>query len=344
MSGYTKLFGSILDSTVWQTPGHVRLTWITMLAMADRDGVVEASVPGLAIRAGVSRPECEQALALFLAPDPDSRTPDFDGRRIEKVEGGWRVLNHGRYAMRMDIDDRRAKDAARQKRRRALLASRDKADASRDVTPVTTGHAESDMQTQMHTQTQTEDLTRRGGGNQVARARTTPLPKVWRPMLMQCVELVRDELRSELGERYRDFTLSCTNESCVLLETTILSALASSPEPHPPIEELRRAFVCAWLRERARVGGRLQLEYVLIDDVVGTYADEGNDFVMAVARRQPRGTLNAWRPKRKPPAPVAKVEPRAPVASPAEVAAILRSPVSRETEAAPAAARTGEGS
>ena len=54
MSGYTKLFGSILDSTVWATPATVRVVWITMLAMADEHGVVSASVGGLARRAVVS--------------------------------------------------------------------------------------------------------------------------------------------------------------------------------------------------------------------------------------------------------------------------------------------------
>lgn len=163
MSGYTKLFGSILRSSVWLTPAHVRLVWITMLALADRDGVVESSVPGLAIAAGVERAQCEQALALFLAPDPDSRTPDHEGRRIEVVDGGWRLLNHGKYADKMSEEDRREKDAIRQRRcreRRAQReASRDSHAKSQEVTNVAPGHASHDThtQTQIHTQTQTED-------------------------------------------------------------------------------------------------------------------------------------------------------------------------------------------
>lgn len=109
--GFTKLFGSILASTVWQEPHATRLTWITMLAMSDKDGIVSSSVPGLAHFARVSVQECEAALATFLSPDPYSRTPDHDGRRVEKVAGGWRLLNHGVYRDRRD-------DAATRERKR----------------------------------------------------------------------------------------------------------------------------------------------------------------------------------------------------------------------------------
>ena len=51
---YTKLFTSILDSTVWQEGLETKVVWITLLAMADREGKVDGSVPGLAKRAGVT--------------------------------------------------------------------------------------------------------------------------------------------------------------------------------------------------------------------------------------------------------------------------------------------------
>lgn len=94
---FTKLFSSITESTVWCEPAHTRLVWITMLAMADRKGRVWASVPGLANRARVPLEDCEKALETLLAPDRYSRTPDFEGRRIEPIDGGWRLLNHAKY-------------------------------------------------------------------------------------------------------------------------------------------------------------------------------------------------------------------------------------------------------
>src|SRR5437867_12620396 len=107
MMTYTKLFGSILDSTVWQEALETRVVWITLLAMADRDGVIEASVPGLARRAGVSLEQCEAALERFRSPDKYSRSQEFDGRRIKDKDGGWILLNHAKYRNYLSKDDRK---------------------------------------------------------------------------------------------------------------------------------------------------------------------------------------------------------------------------------------------
>jgi hypothetical protein len=97
MSGYTPLFESILLSSIWDEASHTRLLFITLLARADKDGVIEASVPGLARLARITMPECQEALEVLSNPDLYSRSPEHEGRRIEKIEGGWRILNHGKY-------------------------------------------------------------------------------------------------------------------------------------------------------------------------------------------------------------------------------------------------------
>jgi hypothetical protein len=104
---YTKLFSGILDSTIWHEPLATKVVWITMLAMADKDGNVWASLPGLADRAKVTREECESALQKFFEPDPDSRSREHDGRRVEKIDGGWKLLNHWKYRAMMGTEDRR---------------------------------------------------------------------------------------------------------------------------------------------------------------------------------------------------------------------------------------------
>jgi hypothetical protein len=116
MSGFTKLYSTILLSTVWREPAHSRLTWITMLALADARGHVEASIPGLADAARVTIAECEEALRSFMSPDPYSRTTDHEGRRIERIDGGWRLLNHAKYREPRDPERRRDQNREAQAR------------------------------------------------------------------------------------------------------------------------------------------------------------------------------------------------------------------------------------
>ncbi len=125
MSGYTKLFSTIVASTIWREPDHVRIVWITMLAMSNADGVVEASVPGLADLARVTVEQCEDALFRLRTPDPYSRTKDNEGRRIADVDGGFLILNRAKYRDKCSTDDRR--EYQRAYRAEYRKAGRDKA-------------------------------------------------------------------------------------------------------------------------------------------------------------------------------------------------------------------------
>lgn len=119
MSGYTKLFNSILASTVWREPMETRIVWITLLAMADKDGIAEGSVPGLADFARIPVEATREALVRLSSPDPDSRSKDNEGRRIQAVDGGWQLLNHAKYRAKMGADERREYNRTKQAQHRA---------------------------------------------------------------------------------------------------------------------------------------------------------------------------------------------------------------------------------
>lgn len=119
MNGYTKLFNSIVASTIWSEPDETRIIWITMLAMADQRGLVETSIPGLAVLARVPVDKCRQALLTLESPDPDSRSQEYEGRRIRKVDGGWVVLNHGKYRAKLSADERREYKTIKQREYRS---------------------------------------------------------------------------------------------------------------------------------------------------------------------------------------------------------------------------------
>jgi len=56
-----------------------------------------AAVANVAHRARVSLEEAEEAVRVLTSPDIDSSDPDNEGRRIERVNGGWVVLNAEKY-------------------------------------------------------------------------------------------------------------------------------------------------------------------------------------------------------------------------------------------------------
>lgn len=91
---FTKLFHSIVTSSIWNENDKTRVVWITLLALSDKDGFVGASVGGLAHAARVSKEDCQVALECLMSPDDDSRDPAFAGQRVEKSEGGFTILNY----------------------------------------------------------------------------------------------------------------------------------------------------------------------------------------------------------------------------------------------------------
>jgi hypothetical protein len=125
LDGFTKLFGRIIHSTIWQEDHPTRVLWITMLAMADRDGMVHATIPGLANAARITIKECETGLTKFQQPDRYSRSKVDEGKRVREVHGGWILINYETYRALMSAEQQRESARIRQQRWRK----------SRSVTP-----------------------------------------------------------------------------------------------------------------------------------------------------------------------------------------------------------------
>lgn len=139
MSGYAKLKSSIVTSTIWREPPSICKVWITLLALSDRYGQVEGSVPGLADMCRLPLEETEVALKKFLGPDPWSRSKEYEGRRIEEIDGGWLILNYQKHRAFMSAEDRREQDRLRQERHREKERlsrdKRDERDESQEIRP-----------------------------------------------------------------------------------------------------------------------------------------------------------------------------------------------------------------
>jgi len=97
MSGYSKLDCGIIDSSLWEMPHEYLRVWIAMLAKTDANGYVRVAAPAMARLCHLTREEFDRIIDVYCAPDPESRTADNEGRRLEKVEGGWLILNYLKY-------------------------------------------------------------------------------------------------------------------------------------------------------------------------------------------------------------------------------------------------------
>lgn len=117
---FTKLDSNLPMSSVWAADDATLRLWIALLSQADAHGFVAGTVPGMARLCGKPIEEIERSLTILEGPDPHSRTPDNEGRRLARVDGGWVLLNHAKYRERTDRDKRRAqvRDAVRAWRER----------------------------------------------------------------------------------------------------------------------------------------------------------------------------------------------------------------------------------
>lgn len=116
--GYTKLFSDIVDSSIWDEDNDTRIVWVTLLALSNADGFVRGSTGWLAGKSRVPVRKCAEALVKFAAPDPKSRTPDNDGRRIEVLEDGWLILNYLAFRDRLSTNPQAVKTRERVRKHR----------------------------------------------------------------------------------------------------------------------------------------------------------------------------------------------------------------------------------
>lgn len=133
-SHFAKLYASILDSSVWEEAHATRLVWITLLVMCDADGFVEAADPGIYRRANVTPAEGKEALRILASPDVNSKSQEWGGRRIERVRGGWKILNYEKYRAAQTAKQKAAADRqARYRERKAAELEWRKANPGQDL-------------------------------------------------------------------------------------------------------------------------------------------------------------------------------------------------------------------
>lgn len=124
MYRWAPLFSKIVDSSVWKEPDYICKVWITLLALQDADHIVRMGAYEIADRAKKTEKEVLDALKVLSSPDKRRLEPQPNqGRRIEKVEDGWLILNGDFYEKLMRKIARQAYQAkwAREHRAKASV-------------------------------------------------------------------------------------------------------------------------------------------------------------------------------------------------------------------------------
>lgn len=101
--GFTKLDAEIVTSSIWAESSDTLRVWIYLLAKMDQFSEVHVTIPAMAMQCGLKVEEVKAIIDKFSLPDPDSRSQDFEGRRIEIIrdpEFIIKVLNGQKYRAR----------------------------------------------------------------------------------------------------------------------------------------------------------------------------------------------------------------------------------------------------
>lgn len=109
-SDFVKIYPGFFEGSLRDTPPFARLLFLAMIAKADLDGVALGTPGFWAAYVGTTVENINEALQILSSPDPESTTPDCDGRRIEKWGDGanrWRIINYPKYRAKHKDEDRR---------------------------------------------------------------------------------------------------------------------------------------------------------------------------------------------------------------------------------------------
>ncbi len=121
---YGKLFSQMYDGTLATTgPWQALVTFQQLVILADQRGHVDMTAEAVARRTTIPLEVIQTGIQALQEPDPDSRSPDENGRRIVPIDPdrswGWRIVNHAHYRKIRSEEERREYHREYARRRRA---------------------------------------------------------------------------------------------------------------------------------------------------------------------------------------------------------------------------------
>ena len=105
---YGKIFESLYEGSMVGAGPTIFAVWGYCIAKADREGIVNLNPVLLAPIIGTSRVDIERAIEYLERPDPNSKNPDHEGRRLLNMSGfAYFVVSHAVYRGMNNGVDRR---------------------------------------------------------------------------------------------------------------------------------------------------------------------------------------------------------------------------------------------
>lgn len=121
---FTKLYNVFFTSSIREEDSDTRIMFLAMIGMSDRTGIVEATVGAIASYANVPVEKARVALGRLQMPDPESTSPEHEGRRVVKLAPNrWFVVQRERYLRLQQEEARRDYMREYMRTRRAVVRS-----------------------------------------------------------------------------------------------------------------------------------------------------------------------------------------------------------------------------
>ena len=121
---YGKLFEQMYDGTLaTKGPWQALVTFQQLIILANKQGEVDMTADAISRRTTIPLEVIVMGLEALEQPDPDSRTPTEEGKRITRLsdsrDWGWQIVNYTHYRNMRSQEERRTYMREYQRKRRA---------------------------------------------------------------------------------------------------------------------------------------------------------------------------------------------------------------------------------
>lgn len=175
MTQYTPAFPSIYTGSL-RGKYPACTVFQALFPLIDSQGIVDCDYGYISLVSGIPENLVRQGIHELMQPDPMSRSPAQEGRRLVPIdpsrEWGWRVVNYGAYRERARSVSKAKHDvamglAAERKRKQRLKEAEDEKKRHAQSRRVTPGHAESSRVSPSEEEGKEEVRGKRGSGGEL---------------------------------------------------------------------------------------------------------------------------------------------------------------------------------